>query len=581
MCTGDSAESTYHFIIAGAGSAGSTLANRLSEVAHWNILLLERGHDPSGVDYEIPLFWTNNFKSEYDYNYKSEQDPLLFKGLEGEVSTIARGRASGGSSAINANIFLRGTKKNYDDWQEMGCDGWNYETVKEYFLKLEDYRDSWQNTNSSHPTHHIGGPVSVSPFNASDPAISVFKKAFKETKLDYIPDLNELHGTGYGYIVGTTKNGKRCSTFQAYISSCTNRKNFFYARNTLVKRVVFDEGKKKAIGVEIKAPNGKSCILKAKNEVILSLGVINTPQILMLSGIGPKDHLKEMKIPLISDLPVGLNYHDHPTFMGLTFSDRKNRPPEVIKNESAKLINKTMLIAKNLATVGLSKLMAFLRTGSEEETPDLQMIITRIPYQSAFHTANRKHILNNLFGLSDETTDLYTKLIDKTDVILIIYIILQTKSRGYLKLRSLDPEDQPKIVFSFLNDDDMDTFLNGSRYVEALSQTKAFSNAGLEMEYLKFKPCLGNPLGSKEYWKCTITHISTGFFHPVGTARMGSKDNLEAVLNPRMQVKYVQSLRVVDASAIPKQPSVNPNACVIMMAERAADLIKEDYGLAP
>lgn len=565
---------TYDFVVAGAGSGGATLASRLSEEQSWNVLLLEKGQDPPQLS-ETPILWASLLKSDIDYKYVSQPDEFLFKGLEGNVSSIPRGKVSGGCSSINVAIYLRGHRKDYDEWAKLGCEGWNYDSIMQYFLKSEDYRGHSVDTS----IHQVGGPLTVSAYESPDPAIKVFSEGFAEMNLPKVADLNGPVSIGYGFADSTTRDGKRCSTYKAFISLTKPRKNFHFARNVTALRVVFDETQTRAIGVEVMAPDGKICIINVTKEVILSLGVIGSPQVLMLSGIGPRQHLNDLKIPLIADLPVGQNYQDHPCYVGLVFTDRKNRLPDEIKAESMQLIKDTYaLYQKGIGTMGLTKLMAFVNTKNDGTAyPDIQLMTMRISYQTMWNTFNKRHKLYNMFGLSEESASFFTDLNNQTDLIFIILILSESKSTGYLKLNSADPLDYPKIYPNFLrHDDDFQSLLKGARFVEQFSQTEAMKNSGFEFEYIDYVPCRKFEKGTDEYWKCAFEQILTGFYHPAGTNRMGAENDPKAVLNPRMKVKYTENLRVVDASAMPKLVSINPNAAVIMMAEKAADMIKED-----
>lgn len=561
----------------GAGSAGSTLAVRLSEIASWNVLLLERGNDEIGDHIDIPSNWFQNLKTPLDYDYQSEPDENLYKGLSNEVSSVPRGKASGGSSTVNAQIFLRGSRKDYDDWKDMGCEGWDYESALQYFKKMEDYRG--RNYNPIY--HNKGGPLTVSTLHSVDPVVPVFLQGFAETNLTFVPDLNGDFKAGFGFPDSSTRDGRRCGTFKAYVPLAKSRRNFFFARNVFVRKVIVDEQTRTAKGVEVSLANGKTCSVNVLKEVILSAGTIASPQLLMLSGIGPKAHLESLGIPVIADLPVGQNYHDHPGFAGMILTDRINRSIAQIQAESIKTINDIKdLTEKKLGTIGLSTPQAFINTLNDgSPQPDIQLVIARVPFQSLHQTTNKKSALHNLYGISEKTSDLFAEWINKTDILLMILIICQGKSRGHIELKSTNPEDGPKIYPNLLGtQEDIDKMLRGVHYVQKLAKTESVVNAGLELQRINYEACQEYDFESDDYWKCAFNQILTGFYHPVGSVKMGAENDASAVLNPRLKVKQVNNLRVVDGSSIPQIVSVNVNPSIIMLAEKAADLIKEDYG---
>lgn len=543
----------------------------------FRVLLLERGDDPDETNNtQIPIKWANNLKTNVDYQYLTEPDDYLFKGLEGQVARIPAGKMSGGSSSLNVGLYIRGFLEEFDVWEYDNCTDWNSQTVLKYFKKAEDYNG---NIDFKKKFHGIGGPLSVTPLYSPDPAIPIIAQSLIDMGLPELDDLNGNKSIGFGFADSTTKHGLRWSTFKGYISIAAFRSNFFYARNTLVKRVVFHEEMKIVIGVEI-LTREKTCVVYASKEVILSAGAIATPQILMLSGIGPAAHLNAIEINVIADVPaVGQYLQDHVVFLGTVFSDGKFHSKEQVKSESSKLIKDTyVLMNQAISTMGLTELVAFIDTTRQLGYPNIELMFMRQSYQSMMQTENKKHRLFNMFGYSKETADLFTKLNNETDLIFVLIILLDVRSTGYIELKSKDATVYPKIYTQYLRDEnEVNAMLEAIKFVEEMANMESMKNAQYILEPIPYKECTCFEKFTDEYWMCAIRQIATEFFHPACSARMGSEDDVSAVVNPRLQVKGVTGLRVVDASVMRFLVYTNPNAATIMIAEKAADMIKEDY----
>ncbi|XP_050059045.1 glucose dehydrogenase [FAD, quinone]-like isoform X2 [Aphis gossypii] len=347
----DPTQVTFNFIVVGGGSAGATVAARLSEIPEWNVLLLEAGGDPPEST-ENPLLWNYNLRTKYDWTFFSEQNPLFFKGMEDERCIISRGLVLGGSSTINGMIYLRGTVEDFRQWKyKYGCYGWDYEDVLPYFKKSEDFVDL---SRLDPEVHSVGGMLTVTPLTTFDPAYTVITEAEQSIHLIRVSDYNSKEPViGYSDSDSTTRNGRRCSTLKAFLMPVSNRSNLYVAKNTIVTKIIIVDGV--AVGVEFKCSSGEIKSVFCTNEVVLCAGPIKSPQLLMLSGIGPREHLNEHDIHVINDLPVGLNLQDHMSLPALVFTDRKCRPIEDIKKESSDLLKKEMsLFLKNTPTLGLS-----------------------------------------------------------------------------------------------------------------------------------------------------------------------------------------------------------------------------------
>lgn len=552
------------------------MAGRLSEIPEWNVLLLEAGGDPPEVS-ENPFRWSETLASKYDWAFRTERNARLWKGMEDGRCLISRGHALGGSSSINAMVYLQGTKNDFAYWEDHGCTGWGYEDVVSYFKKSEDFVDA---KRFDARVHGRGGPLTVSPMKTYDRNYGVISVAENTLNLPTVRDLNAYGRPviGCGGYDSTTRDGRRCSTLKAFLLPASDRPNLYVAKNTIVTRILMHDGA--ATGVEFYGRQGAIQSVYCTKEVVLSAGPIKSPQLLMLSGIGPREHLESLGIHVVADLPVGYNMHDHPSYPGLVFTDRKCRPRDLIREETDDWLHaESGLFAKNVSTTGLTRLVSFLKSRPELEYPDLQLINIKLPYQSINNTPNKKNIMSNLFGYDDRVCGSYEELNSLSDTVLIIPVFLQPTSTGRVELRSTDPLDDPKIFADYLQDqEEIDALLYGIEFVVRLSETEEMSAAGLRLEKLKLDECDGlHVWGTRDYWLCAIEYLLFPFYHVVGTCKMGSADDCSTVVDPWLRVNGILGLRVADSSVMPKIVSVNTNPTTIMIGEKASDIIKECY----
>ncbi|XP_060849754.1 glucose dehydrogenase [FAD, quinone]-like [Rhopalosiphum padi] len=562
----------FDFIVVGAGSAGSIIASRLSEISEWNVLLLEAGGDPPESS-EIPLKWSLALNTEYDWKFLTEQEDNLFKGLDGERCHVPRGCMLGGSSSMNVMLQIRGTKFDFDEWEKMGCTDWGFDSILPYFIKSENFTDA---SRFDPKIHGNSGPLTVSPFEAPDPAIQTISQAAELMGLKNVKDLNTIErSVGYAMSDSTTRNGLRCSTLKAFLIPNSERPNLFVAKYTRVTKILIEN--KAAVGVEFVTKTGEFKTVNCTQEVIVSAGVIMSPQLLMISGIGPADHLKEMSVDVVADLPVGLNYQDHVAFFGLVLSDRKDRPIADIVAESQKLRKDTFdLIPKGISTMGLTGLLSFVDTKRASGNPDIEIMKIRYSY----NTTRQMNTFKNMFGFSDEMANIYNELNTKSDIILMIPISNIITKTGRVSLRSNDPMATPKIIANYLSDqEEIDTMVRGIEFVVEMCKTKPMTDAGYAFEEIVYPNCEANcEWGTKDYWKCAIKNLATSIFHSVGTNKMGAISDKTSVVDPSFKVIGVDRLRVIDCSAMPSLVSCNTNAATMMMAEKGADMIKTQYG---
>jgi choline dehydrogenase len=520
----------YHYITIGAGSAGCVLAHRLTEDPQINVLLLEAGGPDKRREIHIPAAFNKLFKTGCDWAYETEEQPHLYY----RKIFWPRGRVLGGTSSINAMIYSRANAKDHDRWAEVGVTGWSYRDVLPYYKKSE------HNERGANEFHGVGGPLNVTDLRCVNPLSHLFVEAATKVGFPYNADFNGARQEGVGFFQVTQKDGKRHSTAVAFLKPALRRPNLTVKTYAHVTRLLFENHR--AIGAEF-VQNGQTEQARAKGGVILCGGVINTPQVLMLSGIGPADHLRALGIPVVADLPgVGQNLQDHPL---IDVEYQCNEPVTLYKADNFKNILNYLLFKKGPLTSNLAEAGGFIKTRAGLNMPDIELIFAPTLYlESGFKNPE-------LHGFA-------------------VGVVLQhPESRGEMRLRSRDPFAAPVIQPNyFAAESDMVAVVKGVKVAREIVRAKSF-----------------DPFRSQEWWPRAYRKDDAGIaehvrrtsktcYHPVGTCPMG-RGKL-SVVDERLQVHGLEGLRIVDASVIPLQTTGHTNAPVIMMAERAADLIKAE-----
>ena len=492
--------------------------------------------------------------------------------LKERRSVWPRGKVMGGTSGINAMVYTRGHPADFNRWKELGCDGWGYEDVLPYFKKSEDFR-----ADGDLEYHGFGGPLTVKKAEVVTPVSLAFVSAAKE--LGYAEgDYNGRSQFGFSHTQQTVRNGIRWSTARAFLHPVRGRDNLVVVPHAVVRRVEVEGGR--AVGVQVET-EGELQLVRAEMEVVLSAGAVGSPKILLLSGIGPADQLREANISVVRDLPVGKNLREH-VMAGLTytakdvpFSSGLTLSPGYLHTAWNNL--KYFLFGKGWFGTSGVEAHGFIRSGLQDEAdprPDLHMLL--LPSR-----AEPRDILNA--GVDPELAVKHWGPLSMSEgsitSFLVLVGVLHPYSVGELRLNASHPLGPPVIDPRFLSDPrDVEVLLRGVRLLQRIIKSSAFSAfhaGGLEVSFEKSS--VEFPFDSDAFWRWYIRAVLLAMYHPVGTCRMGAIGDALAVVDPRLRVRGMEGLRVVDASVFPEVPSGNTNAPVIMLAEKAAVLIREEY----
>ncbi|KAK3098403.1 hypothetical protein FSP39_019191 [Pinctada imbricata] len=550
----------------GAGSSGSVLASRLSEDSSVSVLVVEAGGSGEwSLTMAIPAFLTKLQRTKYDWSFYTEPQKYACKSLREKKCLWPRGRVLGGSSCLNYMVYVRGSRHDFDDWAANGCEGWSYKDVLPYFIKSENIQIE-ELKNSDY--HGKNGPLHVNS-GCVTPLADIYGEAMEELGYKVI-DSNGEEEFGYSKVQMSTKNGLRCSTAKAFLRPAMSRKNLHVSDNTTVTRVVIEN--KKAVGIEI-IKHGKRRIIKCNKEVILSAGAIGSPHILMLSGVGPGEHLREHSIDVHADLPVGQNLQDH-VISAVSFFPNQSLTATISKILHPKSIFEWLLFGTGYLKMCGIEGNAFVRTlkNSPSKHPDIQLTFLSAtnPKHDWREAADNFNLKYEFIHVNASTERIHQERF------IIVSTVLHPKSRGTIKLRSKDPLAYPAIDPNYLGEkEDLETMIRGTKLALKIANTSIFRKYGVDDTHpQRVMPELnGHKYGTDEYWEEYVRHFTVTGYHPTSTCAMGSVDDPDAVVDPNLRVRGIKNLRVADCSVMRTITSGNTNAPAIMIGEKAADLI--------
>lgn len=528
----------YDYVIVGAGSAGCVLAARLSEDGRARVLLLEAGPRDWSPLIHVPLGLGKLHQHRlFDWGYDAEPDPAM----NGRSIEAMRGKVLGGSHSINVMAYTRGDRADYDRWARNGAHGWSYADVLPYFKRGETWEDgenAWRGGS---------GPIHVQRARSPDPIFDAWMEAGREAGYPVADDFNAASGEGFGRVQFTIRNGRRHSAAAAYLRPALGRANLTVETKAHATGLIMRGARAQGVAYSV---GGRARRALASREVILAAGVFNTPQLLMLAGVGPAAHLREMGVAPLVDLPVGDNLQDH---LAAWFNWSRTGPgyfqTMMRADRIASAMAQAYLFGTGPGTIVPTALFAFVRTSRAQDGPDVEFMFRA--------TRPDPHVW--FPGVRAPGPDAYA----------IRPTLLRPKSRGWVRLRSTDPFDKPRVHYGFLSDpDDLATIVEGSRRAMDVAARRP-------LDAYRGAPSAPQPIRSDQDIIDWFRRTAIAAHHPCGVCAIGR------VVDPQLRVFGVEGLRVVDASVMPDIVSAHINACVLMIAEKASDMIRGREPLPP
>ncbi|XP_014235109.1 glucose dehydrogenase [FAD, quinone]-like [Trichogramma pretiosum] len=561
----DDGSTDFDFVIVGAGSAGCVVANRLSEEKSFKVLLLEAGdEEPAYAD--VPGLVTYLRGTNLDYGYTTQPEPQACMNQPNRQCSWTRGKVMGGSSVFYSMHFVRGNKWDYDNWANQVGDGrWTWPNILSYFKRSEDLRIPRVMAENPY-SHGVGGYQTIEGASSFDPNAKVIMAGWNEVGLKEI-DYNSGNNLGTSRMQYATIHGARQSSNGAYIRPIRGtRHNLIVRSNSKATKLIIDPTTKTITGVEYAGVNGELKVANAKKEVILSAGAIDSPKLLMLSGIGPAETLKESNVQLIHDLPgVGKNLQNHFSITPISVKVPENSKPFNVSTMQNDLIHWMNTHEGPMSVNPFMDNIAFLKTRYEPvaDLPDIQVGYLKYKY--------------------DQDINGPRVLLPYYDGFWLTTLALSPKSRGELKLDPSDPLNKQPLIHAnyFSNPHDIKVVAEGARLTKLLTETRAFKEAGFEATRIPYPHCDELEYATDPYYECLAKNYTGIIYHFVGTCKMGSLNDKSAVVDSTLKVMGMKGLRVIDASIMPELTRGNTHAPTLAIAELGSDMIKDDWLKGP
>nr|XP_027201587.1 uncharacterized protein LOC113795591 [Dermatophagoides pteronyssinus] len=573
----DNNDNYYDYIIIGSGSSGAVVANRLAALNNQSlrILLLEAG-GPQSIVSDMPGMTPWLVGTEMDWQYLTVPQQNIGQAFRDHRIRQPKGKVIGGTSTINWMLYNRGNRHSYDNWyQTYGCDGWDYNSILPYFIRSEN--NTSPKIVSKNPGYHgTQGPIGVSPMYRPDPMLFVFQKQMNSFGIPTL-DINGANQLGTMIYELTVNDGKRCSTGNSYLDPNPYPENLHIMARSLVTRILFERNNQTnnitAVGVEFNH-NGNNYTVRANREVILSAGCIGSPQLLLLSGVGPRKHLEELNITVIADLPVGENFQDHVFIHHYYEVKNLSLLNEPVGPTVQQLYN--YYINQNGPLTQLPNSITFFSTKTNDN-PE---------WPNAVIDVNAYMVLRNL---TDTVSSYGTNLVEWENFwspylgkqyLLITSAIYRTYSRGTIRLASRNPFEQPLIDPQYLSDErDLQALVDMTKILFYVTQTGEFTKYAeiFKQPIPGCQFCTDRPLYQCDsYVRCIIRQVGDTALHPGGACRMGSINRTDIVVDTRLRVKGIDRLRVIDSSVIPELANANTHAASVMIGERGVQFIIDE-----